>query len=47
MFISDPNQNIDYSQFNIVYEFMENNILTVLGKVGYTDNRIHEIGNHF
>jgi len=46
-FISDREQTIDYSKYNIVYEFKTNNVLTVTGKVNNTDHRILENGKHF
>jgi hypothetical protein len=38
----------DYSQYNIVYEFKTNNVLTITGEVNHIDNyRGHSLGEYF
>ena len=46
-FISGPNETIEYSRYNIVYEFKTHNVLMVSGKVDNTDLSIHKKGKHF
>lgn len=48
LFVTNPPPRFfDYSQYNIVYEFKTNNILTVFGKIDNVDYRGLEIGNYF
>ena len=39
--------SVNYSQYNIVYEFKENNVLVVSGKLDIADDRILGPGEHF
>ena len=39
--------NVYYSQYDVVYEFKENNVLVVSGKVDVVDSRIHENGKYY
>ena len=44
----DNPTTFDYSQYNIIYEFKTNNVLTISGKTGDVEiYRGHEIGEHF